>query len=294
MKKIQQFEYKLSPLHAALEGIKAEFSNDDLISTDPILFPKRYQNPLDIEIVALLSALYAYGNVIAIQRFLEPIFQALGENPYYAFATRSERFEQAIKVVQKYRFQTKEDNENILYALSEILRVHRETDDNNAIFEEFFLFKGSNFEPVSSIARFQKKLLSQLESKKPITGGIRFWIGDPESHSAKKRICLFLRWMVRRNHPDFGIYKRISQAEIPFPLDTHIQRLVQILGLSTRKTYGMREAILVRDQFLRLSPEDPLQYDFYLTRVGIIQRCKAKRIESICGGCGLRSVCNIW
>ncbi len=285
-----------SELKKALDEITRTYKNPSYLQTDPIIFPHRYKNSVDIEIISLLSCLYAYGNVKSIKNFLESIFKLLGPNPYECFLEKQESLERKFSQINYYRFQTNNDNRNILLTLSSIIKKHDKNGRPGPIFESYFLEGLECFEPQKSISSFQAKLNQQLlqESKtNKLTRGLRFLIGDPKSQSAKKRICLFLRWMVRDQFPDFGIYKLISPRGLAFPLDVHVQRLIKILGISDRKNFGIKEGILVRDFFQKMNPDDPLLYDFYLTRVGMIQKCRGIKIDSICGGCGLRSVCLI-
>ncbi|BDA79089.1 TIGR02757 family protein [Leptospira kobayashii] len=285
-------------LKSALDNAIREYSDIKYLSTDPIIFAHGYKDVKDKEIISLFSALYAYGNVKAIKQFLTPLFENLGPHPYDSINGEDSYFEDTIRKMGYYRFQTKEDNQNFLRAIAGLIRktIPFNNDKNIGILERYFLDSEDTFDPIPGISRFQEVLQNEvlsLEGTNQISNGLKFLIGEPNSASAKKRICLFLRWMVRSQFPDFAIYKIIRASELPFPLDVHIQRLIKILGISERKTFGMKEAIDVRNFFQKLNPEDPLLYDFYLTRIGMIQKCKGVKIESICSGCKIRSVCKI-
>ena len=105
---------------------------------------------------------------------------------------------------------------------------------------------------------------------------------------------MFLRWMVRDSFPDFGFYKSISKKELLYPTDVHIVRLSSILGFSNRKTVDYFLAKSISDYFLQLNREDPLAYDFALSRLGILKICKTKYLPEICEYCELKKVCNIY
>lgn len=283
-------------LKLALQETIIEYRQDKYLESDPILFPRRYQNPFDIEIIGLLSCLYAYGNVKAIKGFLNPFFLALGPSPYLTFTENKHTLHRIANQMGYYRFQTAEDNAILLFSLASIVKHHAKTKSIQPIFESYFLNQSGSFEPDAGITSFQRQLESYIlkfTNENQLTRGLRFLIGDPNSKSAKKRICLFLRWMVRTDFPDFGLYTKIHAKDISFPLDVHIQRLIKILGISSRKHYGMRESILVRDFFLKLNKDDPLLYDFYLTRVGMIQKCRGVKINEICDPCSLKTICLI-
>ncbi|MDZ4727051.1 MAG: TIGR02757 family protein [Leptospira sp.] len=285
-----------SELKEALNQVIEIYNHPKYLSTDPICFPKEYNSPLDIEVISLLTCLFAYGNVKAIRSFLSPLFLNLGPSPYLTLATKNSDYHNTLKNISYYRFQTREDNLILLKSISEILTIHYSRRSQKPIFESLFLNDNELFIPFEGISNFQSTLETQIlttSKQKQLTRGLCFLIGDPKAKSAKKRICLFLRWMVRKNFPDFGLYQKIKSSDIPFPLDVHIQRLIRILGISQNKTYGLKESLLIRDYFRKLSPEDPLLYDFYLTRVGMIQKCQGKRINEICSECKLERVCLI-
>lgn len=105
---------------------------------------------------------------------------------------------------------------------------------------------------------------------------------------------MFLRWMVRKNFPDFGIYTSIQPWELLFPLDTHIQRIANILGISARKTPDWKKAEEITDFFAKVDPTDPVRADFSLSRLGILKECKTKYVRALCETCELRTICKIY
>ncbi|WP_243398607.1 TIGR02757 family protein [Leptospira meyeri] len=281
-------------LHNKLEDLRKKYQNLNYLETDPICFPKQYEDPLDIEVVSLISCLYAYGNVKSIQGFLKPIFINLGNSPYQALLNQDSKFQTFLSGLKVYRFQTKKDNQFFFQTLA---RVVAEKERRSPLLESIFLDKNEVFEETKSIQRFQRfweEELKKTTGKKNLSYGLQFLIGKPEAKSPKKRLSLFLRWMVRNSYPDFGIYKRIQPNQIPFPLDVHIQKLIQILGITNRKSFGVKEAYLIKEFFKKINPADPLLYDFYLTRVGIIEKCNAKYKEDICEVCYLKDVCLVF
>ncbi len=94
-------------------------------------------------------------------------------------------------------------------------------------------------------------------------------IPDPKKGSACKRLNLMLRWMVRRDDVDPGGWDQIDKSMLIVPLDIHMHRIAIEHGLTRRKNANMRTALEVTDAFARYSAEDPVRYDFALTRPGI-------------------------
>ena len=96
-----------------------------------------------------------------------------------------------------------------------------------------------------------------------------FLLPRPSKGSACKRMALFLRWMVRRDDVDPGGWRGISPAELLIPLDTHMFNITTTLGLCRSKSANGKAAAEITENFKEICPEDPVKYDFALTRYGI-------------------------
>ncbi|MCK4410112.1 MAG: DUF2400 family protein, partial [Candidatus Eisenbacteria sp.] len=92
---------------------------------------------------------------------------------------------------------------------------------------------------------------------------------DPARGSACKRLHLFLRWMVRSDDVDPGGWDAVPASKLIVPLDTHMHRFSLLLGLTDRKQANGRTALEITRAFRSFSPDDPVKYDFSLTRLGI-------------------------
>jgi uncharacterized protein (TIGR02757 family) len=80
---------------------------------------------------------------------------------------------------------------------------------------------------------------------------------------------LFLRWMVRKDKVDPGGWQDVPWSKLIVPLDTHMHKISLKLGLTTKKHPNMRTALEITSSFKQLNPDDPVKYDFVLTRLGI-------------------------
>ena len=267
------------------DALNKTYSKKEYIKSDPILFCYQYKSKQDIEIVGFISALFAYGNVSSINSHLEKLFELFGSQPFEFI--KAGDFSKIEKKIHKYRFQTSKDILIFLKALSEILKINSSLE---------ILFKSENRMLNERIVYFQKYFLYIVDkiTKSKLSYGLKFLIGSGILKSSHKRYCMFLRWMVRDSFPDFGFYKSISKKELLYPTDVHIVRLSSILGFSNRKTVDYFLAKSISDYFLQLNREDPLAYDFALSRLGILKICKTKYLPEICEYCELKKVCNIY
>lgn len=236
------------------DEIHATYNKRIYVQSDPLRYVYRYENPEDREIVALLSALFAYGRVASIFSFLDRLFLRLGPNPA---ATLCET-----RITGRdlyYRFQTQKDTERLLAVLGEWLQRR-----SFPILER----------PVSlDIYDAIDTLIDELTASIPAAGrtpGWTFLVGKPGARSVAKRWCLFFRWMVRRGLPDPGLYSTIRPDRLIYPLDTHILKIARWQSLTSRRSTTRETARQITAAFKNLSKSDPLKYDFALTRPGIL------------------------
>lgn len=118
-----------------------------------------------------------------------------------------------------------------------------------------------------------------------------FLFPDPMRGSACKRHNLFLRWVVRPDDGiDLGLWSILDPRDLVVPLDTHVARFSRWLCLTRRKGANWRAAEEITAALARVSPHDPLRYDFALARLGIAGLCGGRR-PGPCAPCPLRAVC---
>jgi uncharacterized protein (TIGR02757 family) len=104
------------------------------------------------------------------------------------------------------------------------------------------------------------------------TRGYRFLIGSVPKKTANagthKRYMMYLRWMVRRDHLDMGLWQKIDPSDLIMPLDTHTFKVSRSIGLLKRKSYDMKAALELTATLKEFDPRDPVKYDFALYRLG--------------------------
>jgi uncharacterized protein (TIGR02757 family) len=130
-------------------------------------------------------------------------------------------------------------------------------------------------------------------SRRALEGGLdgaAYFFPRPSGGSACKRMNLFLRWMVRRDAVDPGGWTRVRPAQLVVPLDTHVIRVGQCLGLTGYKAAGWRMAREITESLRAIDPDDPVKYDFALCHVGMQGLCGFNRGRGNVA-CPLRSVC---
>ena len=98
-------------------------------------------------------------------------------------------------------------------------------------------------------------------------------IATPQKKSTCKRLNMFLRWMVRKDNRgvDFGIWEKISPAQLICPLDLHVARVAKRFGFVSRKQTDWLSALELTAHLRRFDERDPVKYDFALFGLGAIE-----------------------
>jgi uncharacterized protein (TIGR02757 family) len=103
--------------------------------------------------------------------------------------------------------------------------------------------------------------------------GVRYFFPSASGGSGCKRLNLYLRWMVRRDAIDLGVWSRLPASVLVVPLDTHVIRVGRCLGLTRYRSPGWKMAADITASLRLLDPDDPVKYDFSLCHLGMMNAC---------------------
>ena len=224
-----------------------EINADNL---DPIMIAHRYKDPT----ISLICALFSYGNVKQIVKFLDSLdFALLSMNDSEINAVLKHHY---------YRFQKSEDVIALFIALK---RLNAET-TLEKIFVASYREKRSTIDGINAV-------ITKIQELYPYSSkGYNFLIGKvtrkTKGAGALKRWMMYLRWMVREDNIDMGLWSGVQSADLIMPLDTHTYKVGLRLGLLKRKTYDLESAIELTKSLQKFDKNDPLKYDFALYRLG--------------------------
>jgi uncharacterized protein (TIGR02757 family) len=273
-------------LKEKLDRLYEKYNHHGLIKPDPLQFVYRYANPADKEVAAFLSAVLAYGRVKQIQKSLEHLLSLMPTGPYAFVMSLNNRKKVLLKDF-KHRFNTGKDIYDLLNLLKLALQQY-------GSIEELFLqgYKADDENIIAALSTFCTSLrqFHAQSNNNQIPKSLAYLIPSPVAGSACKRLNLFLRWMVRKDGVDTGLWKEIDKRKLLVPVDVHMNRLCRILGLHKRKTVSLSTAIEVTNSFAKIEPQDPVKYDFALSRIGIVENCTG-RYSKHCELCELYPFC---
>jgi len=234
------------------------------IYPDPLIFPHRFKLESDIEISAFLSSIFAYGNVTQIINSLERIHTLIGESPTNFLEKFNPNKHKRFFGDFKHRFYTGEDVKILFLIIKYVLKNYE------SIKHLFLLYHFDEEKNIkNSVSSFSKNLVDIANRVADTTNGVKFMFPDPNNGSACKRMNLFLRWMVREDELDFGLWKAVRKNELIIPVDTHVARISRELGLTKRKNVSWQMAEEITDNFKKIDPNDPVKYDFAICHIGI-------------------------
>jgi uncharacterized protein (TIGR02757 family) len=143
-------------------------------------------------------------------------------------------------------------------------------------------------------ARARRVDLRPVYGRVPRQPGAHYFFSRPSTGSACKRLNLFLRWMVRRDRPDLGLWTSVSPARLLIPVDTHVENMSRAIGLTRRRSRNWKMAEEITARLARLDAADPVKYDFALCHTRMAGDCRDRRDAVVCPPCGLRGVCRHW
>lgn len=247
---------KEKPVKARLEHLYHDYNDPAYIHPDPLECVRNYASIGDREIAGIIASCLAFGRVSQILSALERVFAVMGPSPR-AYVEKG-----CLKIFQNdfkgfvYRFVRDEHLSALLSGLRDMLGAY-------GSLENCFVSGLSHGDEtvVPAMGRFVGHLVGNHDPG--------YLVARPDKGSAMKRMNLFLRWMVRCDAVDPGGWDRVGPSRLVVPLDTHMHRMARRLGLTGRNQADLRTALEITDAFRRFNPNDPVKYDFVLTRFGI-------------------------
>jgi uncharacterized protein (TIGR02757 family) len=227
----------------------------------------RYASKLDRELAGFLGSQFAYGKIEVFKRFLGVMFEVMGEAPSRFIEKGDFSGFQGLY----YRFQKTSDIVHLFRVLKNVL------DRFGGIGPMLQGFYGGDVRLM--LWRVRDELFGGDE-------GLSFFFPKPSTGNPMKRWNLYLRWMVRKDDMDVGIWDFIPKDRLIIPLDTHIFKVGRCQGWTKQHTPSWKAACEITDVLKGFSPEDPLKFDFLICHlVGIGAHCTGLRTADCIGKC---------
>lgn len=232
--------------------------DSSFIENDPISIPHRFSIKQDIEIAGFFAAIFAWGRRDIIISKASELMKLMDNNPYEFVLNYSIK---GFKKIAHFKHRTFNgvDLDFYLRALQahyqeyESLEsaFHQDSDDNtieNAM-AHFYKY-------IESIAYNEPRNLKHIST--------------PAKNSACKRLCMYLRWMVREDEIDFGIWKTLKPSQLIIPLDVHVMNVAKNHGfLEEMDKANWKTALKLTEKLKEFDKKDPVKYDLALFSLGV-------------------------
>ena len=254
-----------------MDTLYTEFNAGHSVS-DPVWMVHRYKSAADREVVAFIASALAFGRVQSVLNSIEGMLAVMGPSPA-AFVRGFEpaRDRDCFKHLV-HRWTNGADFAALVWILRQMI-------DRSGSIEDFFVegLASGAVDVGEALQSFSTRALaldvSAIYGRKRPKPGVAYFFSRPSSGGACKRLNLFLRWMVREDRVDLGVWKKVRPGQLIVPLDTHIIRVGQCLRLTRLKSPGWRMAADITASLRAIDPVDPIKFDFSICHLGMMNAC---------------------
>ncbi len=271
-------------LKKTLDKFYKDYDFQERLKHDPIEFPHRYSRPVDIETAGFIASCFSYGKVELFKPVIERILKPGGRRPAAFLRNFSLKNDGDYYKQISYRFNKGNDVLCFVYILSSILK---QWGSLKKMFYHYFKVEDDDIQNALSgfVENFYGIDTAPVYGRNVKPSGLIQLVPAPRKGSACKRMNLFLRWMVRTEDIDLGVWDKIPASKLIIPLDTHIAKISRCLGLTKRTASDWKTAKEITEALKKYDPRDPLKYDFALCHHGISGLCKGGKESSSCSSC---------
>lgn len=248
-----------------LDAKVEDYNQPGFIENDPICIPHRFSLLQDIEISAFFAAIFAWGHRTIIIKKASSLMELMDMAPYQ-FITQHQPGD--LKRLLDFKHRTF-NTTDLLYFIEFFAQYYGIHDSLESAF-----LKGYSKEADHPMEGALNGFFQTFFSLEYVPGRTRKHIASPGKNSTCKRINMFLRWMVRRDNKgvDFGLWKRLSSADLVCPIDLHVARVARRFDLLQRPVTDWQAALELTGALRSFDPLDPVKYDFALFGLGIMEK----------------------
>lgn len=247
------------------------FNHPSFIASDPVSVPHRFSKKQDIEIAGLFAAIFAWGNRTTIIQKSNELMELFDDSPY-DFMLHHQPAD--LKRLTQFRHRT--FNPTDLNYFIRFLRSHYR--EHPSLEDAFLPAAEATEKKTDGQDEFVKNALTifynRFFSLQQAPARTKKHIASPEKNSTCKRLNMYLRWMVRSDDQgvDFGIWNKISTADLICPVDLHVARVARGFGLIRRQQTDWHTAMELTKALRRMDKKDPVKFDFALFGLGVTEK----------------------
>lgn len=242
-------------LKSKLDQLYLAYNRKQYVDPDPLLFLYNYPDVRDREIAGIIASSLAYGRVAMIMQAVSMVLEKMGPDLRRFVIDADPKCLAGMFKNFKYRFATGNHLTALIMGLQTVIA------DYGSLGACLTMNQTEETNLSGGLARIRTQVVQ--------AGGAGHLLADPGKSSACKRSHLFLRWMVRKDQVDPGGWSDVPAAALTCPVDAHMFKIGHMLGFTKRRSADRICAAQITEGFRRINPDDPVKYDFCLTRFGI-------------------------
>lgn len=240
-------------------------------ATDPIQIVRRFSRADDREVVGFIAAGLAFGRVSSVLQSIERVLRAMGPHPADFVRRFDPRRDGPVFRDFVHRWTKGADIAALIWVLHQMLA-------RSGSIEAFFADGDPGGDDLAlALDSFSSRALSldlrAAYGQVPARPGVCYFFPRPAAGSGCKRLNLFMRWMVRHDALDLGVWTRVQPARLIVPLDTHVIRVGRCLQLTRYTSPGWPMAVDITRALRAIEPHDPVKYDFSVCHLGMMNAC---------------------
>ncbi len=249
---------RMVDLKEFLDQKSAQYNRLGFIENDPISIPHLFKKKQDIEIAGFFAATLAWGQRKTIIRKCRELLTMMDDDPHQFILHHTEM---DLKKFLDFKHRTF-NSTDLLYFVESLRHYYKE----HTSLEDAFVGSPQDETVEKGLIKFHNLFFTLDHPHRT-----KKHLPTPERKSTCKRLAMYLRWMVRRDDKgvDFGIWKKISPAQLVCPCDLHVDRVARKLKLIKRKQTNWQTALELTANLRKLDANDPVKYDFALFGLGI-------------------------
>ncbi|MBM3808134.1 MAG: TIGR02757 family protein [Acidimicrobiia bacterium] len=267
-------ERRRKPGHNLRSGLDTLYDafNANRSVADPVWIVRRFDRPDDQEVIGFMASALAFGRVQSVLNAIDGMLAVIGPSPAgfvrdFTPARDRDRFKHLV-----HRWTNGADFAALVWVLHQMIR-------QSGSIENFFAegLGDTDVDVSQALQSFSTRALaldvSAIYGRKRPKPGVAYFFSRPSSGGACKRLNLYLRWMVRDDKVDLGVWTKVKPAQLIVPLDTHIIRVGKCLRLTSLKSPGWRMAADITRSLRALDGHDPIKFDFSICHLGMMNGC---------------------
>jgi uncharacterized protein (TIGR02757 family) len=254
---------KEADVKKTLNALVRRYNTTEFIANDPISIPHLFSKKQDIEISGLFAATLAWGQRVTIINNCKRLMNWMDNAPYDFICNHTDA---DLKPFLNFTHRTFNPTD-ALYFIDFLKNYYSKNQSLETAFAMHLTPKDTTIE--NALVGFHDLFFADEDAPQRT----RKHVATPRRKSACKRLCMYLRWMVRRDQQgvDFGLWREIKPSQLICPIDVHVERVARAYNFIYRQQVDWQCALELTQTLKTFDALDPVKYDFALFGLSVFK-----------------------